>query len=139
VQTIREMRIDDDQDCIWLRVDVAGGASCHVGYRSCFYRRVDAPVTGEPVPLALCVAVALAVCATGIYAEEARVLNALNYPLCQVLVLKTRTKNPTLVQMARERGLPGIVLHQRPNAIILGTSVSSSSLLVETLKSLPIA
>jgi len=40
VQTIREMRIDDDQDCIWLRVDVAGGASCHVGYRSCFYRKV---------------------------------------------------------------------------------------------------
>jgi phosphoribosyl-AMP cyclohydrolase len=32
--------IDDDQDCIWLKVDVAGGASCHVGYRSCFYRRV---------------------------------------------------------------------------------------------------
>ncbi len=40
VQTVREMRIDDDQDCVWLRVDVAGGASCHVGYRSCFYRRV---------------------------------------------------------------------------------------------------
>lgn len=40
VQTIREMRIDDDQDAIWLRVDVNGGASCHVGYRSCFYRRV---------------------------------------------------------------------------------------------------
>jgi phosphoribosyl-AMP cyclohydrolase len=32
--------VDDDQDCIWLRVEVAGGASCHVGYRSCFYRRV---------------------------------------------------------------------------------------------------
>ncbi|MEK9727125.1 MAG: phosphoribosyl-AMP cyclohydrolase [Candidatus Margulisiibacteriota bacterium] len=40
VQTIREIRIDDDQDCIWLRVDVNGGASCHVGYRSCFYRSV---------------------------------------------------------------------------------------------------
>jgi|688.fasta_scaffold00078_77 phosphoribosyl-AMP cyclohydrolase len=41
VQKIRELRIDDDQDCVWLRVDVAGnGASCHVGYRSCFYRRV---------------------------------------------------------------------------------------------------
>ncbi len=41
VQTIRELLIDDDQDCVWLRVDVAGnGASCHVGYRSCFYRRV---------------------------------------------------------------------------------------------------
>jgi phosphoribosyl-AMP cyclohydrolase len=41
VQHVREMLIDDDQDCVWLRVDVAGsGASCHVGYRSCFYRRV---------------------------------------------------------------------------------------------------
>jgi len=40
VQRVVEMRIDDDQDCIWLRVEVAGGASCHVGYRSCFYRRV---------------------------------------------------------------------------------------------------
>ncbi len=40
VQKVRELLIDDDQDCIWLRVDVAGGASCHVGYRSCFYRRV---------------------------------------------------------------------------------------------------
>lgn len=40
VQTVRELLVDDDQDCIWLRVDVAGGASCHVGYRSCFYRSV---------------------------------------------------------------------------------------------------
>ena len=40
VQTIKEIRIDDDQDCIWLRVDVKGGASCHVGYRSCFYRSI---------------------------------------------------------------------------------------------------
>jgi len=41
VQQVREMLIDDDQDCVWLRVDVAGsGASCHVGYRSCFYRKV---------------------------------------------------------------------------------------------------
>ena len=40
VQKVREMRVDDDQDCLWLRVDVAGGASCHVGYRSCFYRRM---------------------------------------------------------------------------------------------------
>ena len=46
VQRIVEMRIDDDQDCVWLRVEVAGGASCHVGYRSCFYRRV--PVGAVP-------------------------------------------------------------------------------------------
>ena len=40
VQKVRELLVDDDQDCIWLRVDVAGGASCHVGYRSCFYRKI---------------------------------------------------------------------------------------------------
>ena len=40
VQKVRELLIDDDQDCIWLKVEVSGGASCHVGYRSCFYRRV---------------------------------------------------------------------------------------------------
>jgi phosphoribosyl-AMP cyclohydrolase len=45
VQTVRELLVDDDQDCIWLRVDVAGGASCHVGYRSCFYRKV--PIGAE--------------------------------------------------------------------------------------------
>lgn len=40
VQRVKQLMIDDDQDCIWLKVDVAGGASCHVGYRSCFYRQV---------------------------------------------------------------------------------------------------
>ncbi|MEL6376038.1 MAG: phosphoribosyl-AMP cyclohydrolase [Pseudomonadota bacterium] len=41
VQHVVEARIDDDQDAIWLRVEVSGsGASCHVGYRSCFYRSV---------------------------------------------------------------------------------------------------
>ena len=40
IQKIKEIRIDDDQDCVWLRVKVIGGASCHVGYRSCFYRSV---------------------------------------------------------------------------------------------------
>jgi phosphoribosyl-AMP cyclohydrolase len=40
VQIVCEMRIDDDQDAVWLRVRVEGGASCHVGYRSCFYRSI---------------------------------------------------------------------------------------------------
>ncbi len=41
VQDVVEMRIDDDQDAVWLRVRVRGsGASCHVGYRSCFYRSI---------------------------------------------------------------------------------------------------
>lgn len=40
IQKVVELRIDDDQDAVWLRVDVVGDASCHVGYRSCFYRSV---------------------------------------------------------------------------------------------------
>ena len=40
IQKVKEIRIDDDQDSIWLRVEVKGGASCHVGYRSCFYRSI---------------------------------------------------------------------------------------------------
>ena len=41
IQKVIEMRIDDDQDAIWLRVCIPGsGSSCHVGYRSCFYRAV---------------------------------------------------------------------------------------------------
>ena len=40
IQIIKEIRIDDDQDCVWLRVTVNGGSSCHVGYRSCFYRSI---------------------------------------------------------------------------------------------------
>lgn len=50
-QQVREILIDDDQDCVWLRVDLAGGASCHVGYRSCFYRRVPLTSAGGPVEL----------------------------------------------------------------------------------------
>ncbi len=46
VQHVVEMRIDDDQDAVWLRVSLSAGthsapASCHVGYRSCFYRTVE--------------------------------------------------------------------------------------------------
>ena len=40
VQKVQEIRIDDDQDSIWLSVDIGKGASCHVGYRSCFYRSI---------------------------------------------------------------------------------------------------
>ena len=34
------MRIDDDQDALWMSVDIGNGASCHVGYKSCFYRSI---------------------------------------------------------------------------------------------------
>ena len=40
-QKVVELRIDDDQDCLLAKVEVAGnGASCHVGYKSCFYRKI---------------------------------------------------------------------------------------------------
>ena len=38
IQKIKEIRIDDDQDAVWLKVDTK--ASCHVGYKSCFYRSI---------------------------------------------------------------------------------------------------
>lgn len=39
VQRVVEMRVDCDQDAVWLKVEPAGPA-CHTGERSCFYRRV---------------------------------------------------------------------------------------------------
>ena len=47
IQKVKEMRIDDDQDSVWLRVIVKGGASCHVGYRSCFYRSIPLKNTNK--------------------------------------------------------------------------------------------
>lgn len=41
-QQVVEMRIIDDQDEVWFRVEVAGGASCHVRNRSCLYRAIAA-------------------------------------------------------------------------------------------------
>ncbi|WP_099866010.1 phosphoribosyl-AMP cyclohydrolase [Pararhizobium haloflavum] len=45
-QQVAEMRVDCDQDAVWLKVRVAGhGASCHTGRRTCFYRRVEGSVS----------------------------------------------------------------------------------------------
>jgi phosphoribosyl-AMP cyclohydrolase len=41
IQNVREIRIDCDNDTILLMVDQAGGAACHTGYRSCFYRKIS--------------------------------------------------------------------------------------------------
>lgn len=42
IQTVLEMRVDCDQDALWLKVQVAGdGGCCHTGRRSCFYRKVE--------------------------------------------------------------------------------------------------
>ncbi|MGB3864999.1 MAG: phosphoribosyl-AMP cyclohydrolase [Xanthobacteraceae bacterium] len=38
VQRVVELRVDCDQDAIWIRVAQQGGAACHTGRRSCFYR-----------------------------------------------------------------------------------------------------
>ncbi len=40
VQKVIDIRIDDDQDSLWMTVDIGNGASCHVGYKSCFYRSI---------------------------------------------------------------------------------------------------
>jgi phosphoribosyl-AMP cyclohydrolase len=46
-QRVVELRVDCDQDALWLKVAVAGdGATCHTGRRSCFYRILDADGTG---------------------------------------------------------------------------------------------
>ncbi|MGL4196451.1 MAG: phosphoribosyl-AMP cyclohydrolase [Allorhizobium sp.] len=43
LQTVKEIRVDCDQDAIWLKVEVAGhDATCHTGRRSCFYRTAQA-------------------------------------------------------------------------------------------------
>ena len=42
VQRVVEMRVDCDQDAVWIRVEQAGGAACHTGRHSCFYRAVTA-------------------------------------------------------------------------------------------------
>jgi len=39
-QRVVEMRIDCDQDAVWIKVEQAGAGACHTGRRSCFYRAV---------------------------------------------------------------------------------------------------
>jgi phosphoribosyl-AMP cyclohydrolase len=40
VQRVAEMRIDCDQDAVWIKVEQSGPGACHTGRRSCFYRAV---------------------------------------------------------------------------------------------------
>jgi phosphoribosyl-AMP cyclohydrolase len=40
IQEVKEIRVDCDADCVLLKVTQKGGAACHTGYRSCFYRKV---------------------------------------------------------------------------------------------------
>jgi phosphoribosyl-AMP cyclohydrolase len=50
VQVVAELRIDCDQDCVWLKVRPQGdGGACHTGARSCFYRViVDGKLAERP-------------------------------------------------------------------------------------------
>jgi phosphoribosyl-AMP cyclohydrolase len=41
LQLIKEIRIDCDDDAVLLKVEQLGGAACHSGYRSCFYKKVE--------------------------------------------------------------------------------------------------
>ena len=41
MQFIKEIRIDCDDDTVLLKVEQLGGAACHTGYRSCFYKKVE--------------------------------------------------------------------------------------------------
>src|SRR5687767_11291295 len=52
VQEVKEIFIDCDADAVLMKVNQIGGAACHEGYKSCFFRRVDGEdltVIGERV------------------------------------------------------------------------------------------
>jgi phosphoribosyl-AMP cyclohydrolase len=53
VQKVKELRIDCDGDCLVVKVEQIGGAACHTGHRSCFYRKVlpggKLKVTSKPL------------------------------------------------------------------------------------------
>jgi phosphoribosyl-AMP cyclohydrolase len=52
VQHVKEIRIDCDDDTVLLKVDQLGGAACHTGHRSCFFKKIEngsIRVIGEPV------------------------------------------------------------------------------------------
>lgn len=51
VQEVERILTDCDQDALVLKVRQHGPGCCHAGYRSCFYRKVDAPSESAPVPL----------------------------------------------------------------------------------------
>jgi len=53
-QVVKELRLDCDQDVILLKVANTGGAACHNGYKSCFYRKLaDGAKPGDPASLKL--------------------------------------------------------------------------------------
>jgi phosphoribosyl-AMP cyclohydrolase len=52
MQIIKEIRIDCDDDTVVLKVDQVGGAACHTGHKSCFYKKVEdgsIRIIGKPI------------------------------------------------------------------------------------------
>jgi len=52
MQIIKEIRIDCDDDTVVLKVDQVGGAACHTGHKSCFYKKVEdgsVRIVGKPI------------------------------------------------------------------------------------------
>ena len=52
VQQVKEIRIDCDNDTVLLKVEQVGGAACHTGHRSCFFKKVendDITIVGTPL------------------------------------------------------------------------------------------
>ena len=52
VQIVKEVYLDCDNDALLLKVEQVGGAACHTGYRSCFYRQIvngQTEIKGERV------------------------------------------------------------------------------------------
>lgn len=52
VQLVKEIRVDCDDDTVLLQVEQIGGAACHTGYASCFFKKVEAgsvQIVGEKV------------------------------------------------------------------------------------------
>jgi phosphoribosyl-AMP cyclohydrolase len=52
VQRVKEIRVDCDDDAVLLKVEQVGGAACHTGHRSCFFKKIEngaAFITSTPV------------------------------------------------------------------------------------------
>jgi phosphoribosyl-AMP cyclohydrolase len=52
VQLVKEIRLDCDNDTVLLKVEQLGGAACHTGHRSCFFKKIEngsIQVIGEPM------------------------------------------------------------------------------------------
>lgn len=52
VQLVKEIRVDCDNDTVVLKVEQIGGAACHLGYKSCFFTKIEngeATIIGEPL------------------------------------------------------------------------------------------